>query len=68
MALTRILHPIGVRRFAASECRRRSQWTKGANEILDPLTQGNVVRDRKLIVYSLGADKRVGGGDDLKTW
>lgn len=42
--------------------------TEYEDEILDPLTQGNVVRDKKVIVYSLGADKRIGGGDDIKTW
>lgn len=42
--------------------------TEYEDEILDPLTQGNVVRDKKVIVYSLGPDKRVGGGDDVKTW
>lgn len=42
--------------------------TEYEDEILDPLTQGNVVRDKKVIVYSLGADKRVGGDKDIKTW
>ena len=38
------------------------------DEILDPLTQGNVVRDKKVIVYSYGNDGKIGGGDDVKTW
>jgi prepilin-type N-terminal cleavage/methylation domain-containing protein len=38
------------------------------DEILDPLTQGNIVRDKKIIVYSYGADEKLGGGDDVKTW
>jgi prepilin-type N-terminal cleavage/methylation domain-containing protein len=42
--------------------------TEYEDEILDPLTQGNVVRDKKVIVYSYGADKKIGGGDDVKSW
>jgi hypothetical protein len=42
--------------------------TEYEDEILDPLIQGNVVRNKKVIVYSYGADKRIGGGDDVKTW
>ena len=38
------------------------------DEILDPLTQGNVVRDKKVIIYSYGADGKIGGGDDVKSW
>ncbi len=38
------------------------------DEILDPLTQGNVVRDKKVIVYSYGNDQKIGGGDDVKSW
>ena len=42
--------------------------TEYEDEILDPLTQGNVVRDKKVIVYSYGPDKKIGGGDDVKSW
>jgi prepilin-type N-terminal cleavage/methylation domain-containing protein len=38
------------------------------DEILDPLVQGNVVRNKKAIVYSYGVDGKIGGGDDVKTW
>lgn len=42
--------------------------TEYEDEILDPITQGNVVRNKKVIVYSFGPDKRAGGGDDVKSW
>jgi prepilin-type N-terminal cleavage/methylation domain-containing protein len=42
--------------------------TEYEDEILDPLIQGNVVRDKKVIVYSYGPDKKIGGGDDVKSW
>src|SRR5688572_2750734 len=37
-------------------------------EIPDPLTQGNIVRNQTVIIYSYGQDKKLGGGDDIKTW
>jgi prepilin-type N-terminal cleavage/methylation domain-containing protein len=38
------------------------------DEILDPLKQGNVVRNKKVIVYSYGSDEKIGGGDDVTSW
>lgn len=37
-------------------------------EITDPLEQGNIIRNKQVIVYSYGQDKKLGGGDDIKTW
>ncbi|WP_035611826.1 type II secretion system protein [Haloferula sp. BvORR071] len=40
-------------------------------EINDPLKQGNVVRNKVVIVYSYGPDGKTGGkfaADDVKTW
>jgi len=42
--------------------------TEYEDEILNPLIQGNVIRDKKVIVYSYGADKKIGGGDDVTSW
>jgi prepilin-type N-terminal cleavage/methylation domain-containing protein len=41
--------------------------TEYDGELEDPFKQGNVVREN-VIVYSYGADKKVGGGDDIQTW
>lgn len=38
------------------------------HEIADPLEQGNIIRNKQVIVYSYGPDKKPGGGDDIKTW
>jgi len=38
------------------------------NEIPDPLKQGDLVRQKKAIVWSFGADGKVGDGDDVKSW
>ena len=43
------------------------------DEILDPVTQGNIIRNKKVIVYSYGADMKPGKTskgtfDDVKTW
>lgn len=38
------------------------------DEILDPLKQGNVVRNKKVIVYSYGNNEKIGGGDDVTSW
>ncbi|QJE97169.1 prepilin-type N-terminal cleavage/methylation domain-containing protein [Luteolibacter luteus] len=43
-------------------------------EITDPLEQGNIVRNKQVIVYSYGPDGakgakgKTGVGDDIKTW
>lgn len=37
-------------------------------EIEDPLEPGNIVRNKLVVVYSYGADGKLGGGDDIKTW
>jgi prepilin-type N-terminal cleavage/methylation domain-containing protein len=41
--------------------------TEYDGELEDPFKQGNIVRDT-IIVYSYGADGKVGGGDDIQTW
>jgi prepilin-type N-terminal cleavage/methylation domain-containing protein len=38
------------------------------DEIQDPLTPGNIIRGKKVIIYSYGIDKKIGGGDDVKSW
>ena len=42
--------------------------TEYEEEILDPLRQGNIVRQKVALVYSYGADGKIGGGDDVQTW
>ena len=37
-------------------------------EITDPLSSGTVLRGRRVLVWSKGADKKQGGTDDVKTW
>lgn len=37
-------------------------------EIPDPLKVGEIIRGKRVIVYSYGKDGRPGGGDDIKTW
>lgn len=37
-------------------------------EITDPTEQGNIIRNKQVIVYSYGMDGKIGGGDDIKTW
>ena len=37
-------------------------------EIPDPLQAGEIIRDKRVIVYSYGKDGKPGGGDDIKTW
>jgi hypothetical protein len=37
-------------------------------QIPDPLVPGNVIRNKPVVIYSLGVDGRPGGGDDIKTW
>ncbi len=41
--------------------------TEYDNELEDPFKQGNIIR-KTVIVYSYGADKKIGGGDDVQTW
>jgi hypothetical protein len=38
------------------------------DEIQDPISQGNIVRQKKAIVYSLGADGKFGDADEVKSW
>jgi prepilin-type N-terminal cleavage/methylation domain-containing protein len=38
------------------------------DEIDDPITQGNIVRNKVVIVYSYGVDGKLGNGDDVKSW
>lgn len=37
-------------------------------EIPDPITQGSVVRQRKAIIWSFGADGKFGDADEVKSW
>lgn len=41
--------------------------TEYDGELEDPLKQGNIIR-KSVIAYSYGADKKIGGGDDVQTW
>ena len=41
--------------------------TEYDGELEDPLKQGNIIR-KSVIAYSYGADKKLGGGDDVQTW
>ena len=38
------------------------------NEIPDPIKQGDLVRQKKVIVWSFGADGKVGDNDEVKSW
>ena len=38
------------------------------NQIADPLVPGNVIRNKPVIVYSLGMDGKQGGGKDMIAW
>ena len=37
-------------------------------EIQDPIKQGDVVRQKKVIVWSFGADGKFGDNDEVKSW
>ena len=37
-------------------------------EIQDPIKQGDVVRQKKVIIWSLGADGKFGDNDEVKSW
>ncbi|QJE97166.1 hypothetical protein [Luteolibacter luteus] len=37
-------------------------------EIADPLEEGNIIRNKQVIVYSDGEDKKPQSEDDIKTW
>jgi prepilin-type N-terminal cleavage/methylation domain-containing protein len=38
------------------------------DEIKDPIKSGQIVRNKKCIIYTLGADKKPNTNDDVKTW
>ncbi|MEK7950413.1 type II secretion system protein [Luteolibacter soli] len=38
------------------------------NEIADPTKPGGIVRQKNVIVWSLGADGKLGGNDEVKSW
>lgn len=38
------------------------------DEIQDPIQQGNIVRGKKFIVWSFGADGKFGDNDEVKSW
>lgn len=38
------------------------------DEIIDPIVQGNIVRNKMIIVYSFGPDGKIGDGDEVKSW
>ncbi|HEY1121069.1 MAG TPA: hypothetical protein VGE67_05695, partial [Haloferula sp.] len=37
-------------------------------EITDPVKQGDVVRQKRAIVWSFGADGKFGDNDEVKSW
>ena len=37
-------------------------------EISDPISSGTTLRGKRVVVWSKGADKTMGGTDDVKTW
>jgi prepilin-type N-terminal cleavage/methylation domain-containing protein len=37
-------------------------------EIQDPIKQGNIVRQKKVIIWSFGADGKFGDDDEVKSW
>ena len=37
-------------------------------EIQDPIKQGNIVRQKKAIIWSFGADGKFGDDDEVKSW
>jgi prepilin-type N-terminal cleavage/methylation domain-containing protein len=37
-------------------------------EIPDPVKQGNIVRQKKVIIWSFGADGKLGDNDEVKSW
>jgi len=37
-------------------------------EITDPISSGTTLRGKRVVVWSKGADKTMGGTDDVKTW
>ncbi len=38
------------------------------DEIRDPIKSGTIIRNRKVVVYTLGNDKQPGTNDDVKSW
>jgi prepilin-type N-terminal cleavage/methylation domain-containing protein len=38
------------------------------DEIQDPIKSGQIVRNKKCIIYTLGQDKKPNTNDDVKTW
>ncbi|WP_193213616.1 prepilin-type N-terminal cleavage/methylation domain-containing protein [Luteolibacter marinus] len=38
------------------------------DEIRDPFKQSNVIRNKKVIVYSYGKDGKLDGGDEITSW
>lgn len=38
------------------------------DEIRDPLKSGQIIRNRKVVVYTLGNDGKANTNDDVKTW
>lgn len=38
------------------------------DQIQDPIKSGQVIRNRKVVVYTLGNDDQAGTADDVKTW
>lgn len=38
------------------------------DEIQDPITPGNIIRGKKVIIYSYGPDGKIGDGDEVKSW
>jgi hypothetical protein len=42
--------------------------TDADNEIPNPLKPGEVVRQKNVIIWSFGADGKVGDNDEVKSW
>ncbi len=38
------------------------------NEIPDPIRQGEIVRQKRVIIWSFGADGKAGDSDEVKSW
>lgn len=38
------------------------------DEIRDPIKSGTIIRNRKVVVYTLGNDDKAGTADDVKSW
>ena len=58
--LTYLVAPDGVAQFEGTKI--------GDYVIKDPIKQGEIVRQKKVIVWSFGADGKFGDNDEVKSW